>query len=625
MRSRFVLTALFAVMLPGAAGAAGREPCPDGRFLTDGKPFLTAFGEAAAGVISVESGELRIERLCDEPVLAKGGAKKKFDSWKGKWAACEAFPEKVKLKVKVEAASCASLEGSLGAKGIKPKKQKFTGLRLAPEALEKLETLGSAEVAQRMVDENLPFVIHPAAEALNPELGELISLGPAAVPALLAAFLEPATAADETRLTLFAVALERLGDARAVPVLADWLEQNLSTAPVQWAPHLVIHALKVLSGQSDLDTQEFTYDIDEALDTIARARFGSAAPTAAAAPRRVPRDSHDPLPNKCWPKIYVTGINGIGESETVEIGYTLFDKDIHDLIDEQPPGPDRDALVVTRDRFRSRDEDVYGGTDYVPIDPDGDVSLGSNCGGSVIERMLNEVARRNGFPFELGPGTATARAARDLADTFGGPVGFGELEPLLSVVSHGEGGDSSHVEIPIARNGDELVVYSKDVQGLERQHAVATDGFFAWEPVVQRYNFKPFAGIDGITTTFHRIDPARVTDIRIDTSGCDCRFRTGLDVTLDSPIGEETDEGQEVEELTTIAAGTVDGAPLVTGNLRLNGKPAQSVEVVNGAFSSEIELRPGRNELRLAFESPDGRRGCVERTLVGPCEFTDPD
>jgi len=611
-----------AVWLLGApAWAASRAPCPDGVFLTDGKPFATQFGETAAAVISLEAGELEIEGLCDEAALAKVSAKKKFDTAKGKWPLCSAFPGKVKLKAKIDAVSCEDMEGSLSAKGLKPKKQKFTAVRLAPEALALQGTLGSPAVAERMVDENLPFVIHPAAEALNPELAELIALGPDAVPALLAAFRRPATAADETRLALFAVALERIGDARAVPVLADWLEENLFTASVLWAPHLVIHAMKVLGGQSDLDTDEFVYDIDEALDAIARTRIGT--PTTALVPnarRRLPRDSHERPSNKCWPKIYVSGTDGAGAPQTLEIAYNLFAKDIDELIAEQPPGPKRDGLVVTRDRFLSRDEDVYGGTDYVPIDPAGEVSIQSNCGGSVIERMLNEVARVNGLSFEIGPGNATARAARDLANTFGGAVALSELEPLLGVISHDSGSDSSHVEVPIERTGpSQLRVYSKDVQGLERQHFVDTDGFVTWDPVVQRYHFKPFADVDGLTTNFFQIDPARVTDIRIDTSACDCRFGTGLDVTLDSPSGDE------VDELMTAVAGTVDGAPLVTGNVRVNGKPAQSVEVVSDAFFSDVLLRPGRNELRLSFEAPDGRRGCVERTLLAPCEFTDPD
>jgi len=82
--------------------------------------------------------------------------------------------------------------------------------------------------------------------------------------------------------------------------------------------------------------------------------------------------------------------------------------------------------------------------------------------------------------------------------------------------------------------------------------------------------------------------------------------------------------GEEADSLMTTVAGTATGAPVTSGNLRLNGKPAQHVDVVNGAFSAEVQLRPGENDLRLSFESPDGRRGCVERTIVGPCEFTDP-
>ena len=74
-------------------------------------------------------------------------------------------------------------------------------------------------------------------------------------------------------LSLLAYALEQIGDPAAVPVLADWLEQNVF-AELLWAPDFVTHAIKVLDGQGGLDTSDFTYGIEQQLDTIAQARVG---------------------------------------------------------------------------------------------------------------------------------------------------------------------------------------------------------------------------------------------------------------------------------------------------------------------------------------------------------------
>ncbi len=73
-RSPPLLLAAWASLLlaaPSGAAQPKRDACPDGFFLTDGKPCAPGCGDAAAAVISFEAGGLRVEGLCDEAVLAK--------------------------------------------------------------------------------------------------------------------------------------------------------------------------------------------------------------------------------------------------------------------------------------------------------------------------------------------------------------------------------------------------------------------------------------------------------------------------------------------------------------------------------------------------------------------------
>ena len=88
---------------------------------------------------------------------------------------------------------------------------------------EVIARLRSLDAQERMSDSNLPVFIRGDAEALNPEVVELIALGAAALPAILDAFDGFAGPLDEVPLTLLAYALEQIGDASAVPALADWL------------------------------------------------------------------------------------------------------------------------------------------------------------------------------------------------------------------------------------------------------------------------------------------------------------------------------------------------------------------------------------------------------------------
>jgi len=609
--------ALLLALALGAGSVQAREPCPDGVFLSAAASLTTAAGAAVSAAVTVEAGRVVLAGLCDEPATASLRAKRRGDALAARWPACGGFPAAVRLKARIDAADCRTMSGVVRAAKTRPRAQRFVATRLSPRARALVAALGAPAVVARMRHENFPYLIRPAAEAYNPELQELVALGADAVPATLIALRQTAGVTDETRLALLAVALERLGDPGAVPALRDWLAANLFSASLTWAPHLATHALKRLAGQSDV-RDDASYGIDEMLDAVARTRVGEPAATGAAALRQ--RAGSAEGANNCPQTLVVTGLDDAGAEIEVRMPYATFARDIDALIADEADPARRAALERNRALWRSRDEEVYGGTDYVPVAPDADVSLRSNCGGSVLERMLNEVARRNGLPIRLGPGAAGADQARDLARTFGGSVAIGGLEPLLCVVSHDrEDGRSAHVEIPIERlDAENLLVFSKDVQGLPRQHVVDVDDVLnAFGPVRDAYNFRPFNDYTTTTSSFARIEPSRVLDIRLDSSACPCGFGGGVGLTLAEPAGDD------VAAQRTAVSGSVDDPAVRLVTLRLNGR-AETVPVESGRFATEVAFRTGDNQLAVVADAPDGRRGCVERTVRAPCDFTDP-
>src|SRR5205809_3165 len=200
------------------------------------------------------------------------------------------------------------------------------------------------------------------------EPAALIAQGRAAVDGILDAFRQPATLADDMPLCLLAYALERIGDPRAVPVLVSWLQQNLF-GPFIWATDFVTHTIKVLDGQGGLNTDSYSYLIDEKLDALMQAHAGQAAAATARARAFVPLAAPPPDKNNCAKTITVTGINVQGQQETVKLGYTSVFYDIQEQIDATvtaDPGK-RAQLDRLRQQYETGDEEFYGATDYRPI------------------------------------------------------------------------------------------------------------------------------------------------------------------------------------------------------------------------------------------------------------------
>ena len=586
-------------------------PCPAGTFVVKGATPVPAR-------VVFTSTQVWLVGLCNEPAAANIKAQRKVTNLSAAWTSCSGVAGPVALKAKLRAPACSAMTGGIKTKKAKPRRRTVVASRLAPGDV--AAVLRDVGTQARMSNENLPKLIRGAAELYNPELAALIAQGPAAVDGILDAFRQPATLADDMPLCLLAYALERIGDPRAVPVLVSWLQQNLF-GPFIWATDFVTHTIKVLDGQGGLDTDSYSYLIDDKLDALMQAHAGQAAAATARARAFVPLAAPPPDKNNCAKTITVTGINAQGQQETVKLGYTSVFYDIQEQIDATvtaDPGK-RAQLDRLRQQYEKSDEEFYGATDYRPI---GDVSVASNCGGTVTERMLNEVAAQKGLPLRLGSGNGTggtvdgknlsaADIIREVAKKFGSEVPVTQLDPLTVIAHERESGESAHVEIPVSVNGDSVVVYSKDNQGKPRLHTVDRGravNFFG--PVQLRYNFRPFYDYGQTTPKFYRIDPSRIVSISVDSSACPCEWAFGgvIPVAFTQPTDATTDQ-----RVLTVA-GTVDAPDVTGGNLRVNGS-VQGVTVGAGAFSGQVVLSAGDNTLRVAVDGPDGRRGCAERTI----------
>jgi len=598
--------ALGLLLLPSPTPAAPPEPCPGGLFVVDG-----ALGSGDGDDrVTLRDGQLGLGGLCPA-IAARVRAKRKATRITATWPGCDAFPGRLTLKAKIAAPDCRTMRGVLRTRKATPRRRRFTATR--PErGVELVATLFDADVQLRMVNENFPQLIRPAAEALNPEVSELIALGGAALDAILPELARPASLVDETPVSHLAYALERIGERRATPALAAWLEQNLFGGTLL-APHFVTHALAVLDGQTPLDPS-FVYGVDEMLDALARAGGGGpgALTPAGAGAREL---------QSCWKTIRVTGLDAAGATQVREVGYTVHHLDVHEQIAAETDPRRREALERLVQGWDETDRQWFGDTDYVAL-PGAEISVTSNCGGTVTERLVNEVARRNGFAVHLEPGTAVAADVRDLARTFGREVAsLAEAEVLTTVIAHTYDDDRvAHVEIPIAREGDTLVVFSKDNQTRARTHRMPTTGPGALEyfaTLLGRYDSRAFAPQYGhLRPRLWVLDPARVLDVTVDSSACPCAFRADAPLTITEPADDA------VSTRTPPVRGTTAPGAHGTGALRSSSRPGPLTRpasdlfgVTGGAFETVADLDDGSNTMRAALELDDGRRACVERTL----------
>ena len=595
------------LLLAIAAPVLGKKPAvaPCG-----GGVFTIAKGKAAPATIVLTTTQITLADACATAVPVRIATRRKVTTITATWPSCTGFTGPVSLKAKMRAPSCGRLTGVLKTKQSRPRVRKVRADRVPAAGL--IGTLRDVSTLVRMINENFPVQIRPAAETYNPEVVGLIAMGSTVVDQILEEFRKPVSIHDETALCLLAYTLERIGDARAVPTLTDWLQENLF-AEVLWATDFVTHTIKVLDGQGGLNTDTFLYGVDAKLDTITQARAGHAAAAAARAPL-APAAVTPGAPlylGVCQQTIVVTGINGAGQQETVRLDYRVPRRDYQDLIAAELDPNKQAALERDRQEWLDADERAYGGTDYVPV-PGPERLLSAECGGKVTEHLLNAVATKNGLAITLPAGRVSADAIRDLALHFGAASSLGQLDPF-TVIAHEQGGTARHVEIPVSADANSALVYSKDEFGRLRQHTVSKSALSlnSFGPPQRHYDGRPWYLPGDITTRFYRLDPTRITSILLDSSACPCD--EGDPARIPTAITDPAESMTDQRVITV--AGTVGDPQVTSGTLRVNGAP-QGVTVASGAFSSMVVLRSGDNKLRLVVDALDGRRGCTERTIT---------
>src|SRR5438105_2824267 len=326
-----------ALASPGTPALAKRRPavpCPDGLFLVQGASPIGSVG--APPTVTIRTGQISISSGCTTAVPVRQKARRAATVVTARWPSCDGLSGVVVLSAKTRSPACDTLAGQVVVKKAKPKKRKFTATRQGPAAL--ISTLADVDTQARMLGENSPYLIRGAAEAYNPEVTELIAEGPDAIDAILAAFQPPAGFLDDIPLSLLAYVLERIGDPRPVPVLADWLDANLFATTLH-ATDFVTHTIKVLDHQGGLNTTTYIYLVDEKLDTIAAARAAGNGATARFAALVEPAAvTPNPDHNKCEKTVFVTGINQAGQQQTLKFNFGTLKLDLQPQIDALPDG-----------------------------------------------------------------------------------------------------------------------------------------------------------------------------------------------------------------------------------------------------------------------------------------------
>ena len=479
-----------------------------------------------------------------------------------------------------------------------------------------------SEDTQKKVDiQPFPIMIRAAADANSAEFRQLVALGPAAFEDILAEFRKTPSVTDDAHLSLLAYALEKIGDKRAIPVLADWLDQNMFVGFPGWPTDFVAHTIKVLQPQSGLNTSTFTYLIDEKFDTLLQARGsgGSINPSGASANLVVAGVVDGNLTayqkNVCQKTILVTGVNAAGQEVTIPINYKVVTRDTNFFInDPATPASEREAARKRRANWGIDDEGAYVGTPYVK-DPGAIITDASNCGGSVTEKVVNQLTAQLGIPISVGKGQADATPISEIAKTFGTVVGIKDIDPL-TVISMGNQ-SVGHVELPVSVTGNSVIVQSKFNYGFLRFHTIDTNSpepaFTQFQASVDYLKGDDEPGAGGVQVNFYKIDPARIRRIVVDSSRCACTpgDPDNIPVQISQPTKDEVPD----RVVTVEGSAGTGGATILSGaTLSVNGNP-QNISLANGSFQAQVVLRSGDNEIKVSVEGVDGRRGCAIKKI----------
>lgn len=489
-----------------------------------------------------------------------------------------------------------------------------------------IAALKSAATQRTIDSQSFPFMIRAQAEARVPELAQLVAAGSAAVEPILAEFRAAPTLTSDVPLSLMAMALEKLGDSRAIPVLAAWLDQNIYFGSTGWTTDFVTHTLKVLQSQSGINTSTFVYPIDAKFDALLQARRvaaavanGTTAGVANVVPHGVIDGNLTPQQKNVCPKVIrVTGIDSAGQEVSVSIGYRTVQKDANELITDQAYSEVQRQTLANRLRgWAETDATGYDSSTY-RIDPDSKITDASNCGGSVTENVIRQLISRLNIPLTIGPGQGDSDEIVALARTFGKPVSLAEID-TLTVIAHSKRDEPTnvgHVEIPLSVSRDRATIRSKDNFGHVRSHQVNLQGVVGneFDPAIRVLAGGAYFGSSGITTTMYKLDPTRIRSIVVESGRCFCdpNDPANIRASISAPTASETTE-RVITVSGTVGNGTANA---LSGTVVLVNNEPQSVAVAsNGSFTTQVLLRSGDNQLRVGVEGTDGRRGCATKNI----------
>ncbi len=132
--------------------------------------------------------------------------------------------------------------------------------------------IGSDDTPNRMaLISGDPGVQFFQVETAFPEAVTLIGEGTAATPFILPKFAGTPSFTQDPQLVIYAKVLAAIKDPSAVKALTDFLDLNL-TGDLLWSIDAATHALKVLTGQTDVHNVLPFYTPAEVIDAINRAR-----------------------------------------------------------------------------------------------------------------------------------------------------------------------------------------------------------------------------------------------------------------------------------------------------------------------------------------------------------------
>lgn len=249
------------------------------------------------------------------------------------------------------------------------------GSSLSPEAQTAIDDAGNATKTFNLALGSSGIALLRARMSTGfPEVDTLIAGGSATAESMLSAFSGSPSFSNDLKLTIFAYALERMGDTGSVSTLAEFLGNNIN-GDLYFSPQFVAAALQALTGQTvSNDTMFFTLD---ELRLLARSSSANLSPslqkataTAASCTRqyKVVDSSGNPI----------TYIDSNGQTRNVVVsGREFYDATI----------PSDTALNFTT-------AVAAGGGTYVNDDPvfPGSPSKQFNCAGYAF-RELNGGAR----------------------------------------------------------------------------------------------------------------------------------------------------------------------------------------------------------------------------------------